>query len=65
MSQADTEPSLSLGQKLRYGAEASAFFLLMGFFKILGVDGASAVGGFIGRNIFYRTSVSSRARRQL
>jgi KDO2-lipid IV(A) lauroyltransferase len=65
MSQPGTETRLSLGQKLRYGAEASAFFLLMGFFKILGLDAASAVGGFLGRNIFYHTSVSRRARRNL
>jgi KDO2-lipid IV(A) lauroyltransferase len=65
MSQTESDSSLTLGQKLRYGAEAGAFFLLMGFFKILGLDAASAVGGFIGRHIFYRTSVSSRARRNL
>src|SRR5689334_3603657 len=65
MSQAESDSRLSLGQKLRYGAEAGAFFLLMGFFKILGLDAASAVGGFIGRNIFYHTSVSKRARRNL
>lgn len=66
MSLPDThEPSLSTRQRLRYGAEAAGFFLLMGFFKLLGLDGASAVGGFIGRNIFYRTSVSKRARRNL
>ena len=30
-----SEPALSFGQKLRYGAEAAAFFLFMGLFRLL------------------------------
>ena len=54
-------PALTLSQKLRYGAEAALFFAFMGFFRLLGLDAASAVGGFIGRNIFARTG-AQRAR---
>ncbi|HEY4276361.1 MAG TPA: hypothetical protein VGM68_12805 [Rhizomicrobium sp.] len=58
-------PRLTLSQKLRYGAEAAAFLAFMGLFRLLGVDGASAFGGFIGREIFARTRVSRRARDNL
>lgn len=47
-----TAPALSPSQKLRYGAEASAFFAFMALFRVIGLDAASALGGFIGRNIF-------------
>jgi KDO2-lipid IV(A) lauroyltransferase len=59
------EPALSLSQKLRYGAEAALFLAFMGFFRLIGVDAASAVGGFIGRTIFARTRVTERARENL
>ena len=58
-------PSLNPLEKLRYGAEAGAFFAFMGLFRILGVDRASALGGFIGRNVLYRTGVTKRARSNL
>ena len=43
---------LSLSQKLRYGAEAAVFFGFMALFRVLGLDKASRLGGWIGRNIF-------------
>jgi Kdo2-lipid IVA lauroyltransferase/acyltransferase len=43
---------LNLGQKLRYGAEAAIFLAFMGLFRLLGLDKASRLGGWIGRNIF-------------
>jgi KDO2-lipid IV(A) lauroyltransferase len=58
-------PALSLPQKLRYGAEAALFLAFMGFFRLIGLDAASAVGGFIGRNIFSLTRVTARARENL
>src|SRR3974390_3022651 len=58
-------PPMNLAQKLRYGAEAALFFAFIGLFRSLGVDGASALGGFIGRNIFYRTGVTKRPRDNL
>jgi len=58
-------PTLSLSQKLRYGAEAALFLAFMGFFRLIGVDAASAIGGFIGRAIFARTRVTRRARENL
>ena len=43
---------LSLGERLRYGAEAAAFFAFMALFRVIGLSAASRLGGFIGRNIF-------------
>lgn len=56
---------LTIGEWIRYIAEAAGFFFLMGIFKILGLDGASALGGFIGREILYRTPITNRARKNL
>ncbi len=42
---------LSLGEALRYGVEAAFFFAFMGFFRLLGLETASRVGGWIGRNL--------------
>jgi Kdo2-lipid IVA lauroyltransferase/acyltransferase len=56
---------MSLTLKLRYWLEAAAFFTLIGFFRLLGVDAASAVGGFFGRQVLYRTPISNRARTNL
>ncbi|HEY0266349.1 MAG TPA: hypothetical protein VGC16_06320 [Rhizomicrobium sp.] len=43
---------MSFGQRLRYGAEAAIFFAFMAFFRLLGLETASRLGGWIGRNIF-------------
>ena len=43
---------LTMGQKLRYGAEAAVFFAFMALFRVIGLDRASRLGGWIGRNIF-------------
>src|SRR5258706_1992783 len=43
---------LPFGQKLRYGAEAAIFFAFMALFRVVGLDKASRLGGWIGRNIF-------------
>jgi len=64
----DTEAGKAVPEtfSLRYGVEAAAFFTFMGLFRILGIDGASALGGFIGRQIFYRiTPLTNRARDNL
>jgi KDO2-lipid IV(A) lauroyltransferase len=52
-------------QRARHLAEAAAFFAFIGVFRLLGLDAASAVGGFIGRHIFYRAGVTNRARQNL
>ncbi|MGC9953397.1 MAG: lysophospholipid acyltransferase family protein [Rhizomicrobium sp.] len=57
--------ALSFWKNLRYGAESAAFFPFMAFFRLLGIDAASAVGGFIGRHIFYRLPVTNTARANL
>ncbi|SRR5579885_432025 len=59
------ERKLGIWQKLRYGAETAVFFAFIGFFRLFGLDGASAIGGFIGREILYRTPLSNRARANL
>jgi KDO2-lipid IV(A) lauroyltransferase len=43
---------LTLGERLRYGAEAAIFLVFMGLFRLLGIDRASSLGGWIGRHIF-------------
>jgi KDO2-lipid IV(A) lauroyltransferase len=66
MSDADAEKPLTFAERLRYIGEAIPFFLFMGFFRLLGIDAASAVGGFIGRHVFYRVrGVMNRARENL
>jgi Kdo2-lipid IVA lauroyltransferase/acyltransferase len=55
----------SFWKTLRYGGEAALFFLLMGFFKLIGLDAASAVGGFIGRHLYYRLGAAQVARENL
>ena len=65
MSEIAPIPKMPFATMLRYRAEAAAFFLFFGFFKLFGLDGASAIGGWIGRNIFYRTRTSQRGRDNL
>jgi KDO2-lipid IV(A) lauroyltransferase len=60
-----SEPALTPVQKLRYGAEAVLFFLFMGFFRLLGVDAASAVGGAIGRHVLAHLGWARKARQNL
>lgn len=52
-------------QTLRYLGESAGFFLLMGIFKALGIDAASALGGWIGRHIFIHLPPAKIARRNL
>lgn len=62
----DPASKLGLKMKLRYVAEAAPFFLFIGLFRVLGLDAASAVGGYIGREIFYRMGgTMKRARSSL
>jgi KDO2-lipid IV(A) lauroyltransferase len=57
---------MTLGEKLRYGAEATAFFTFIGLTRLIGLNASSALGGWIGRNIFYRvTPIMNRARENL
>jgi len=46
-----TEPALTLGQKLRYRVEATVFFAFMALFAVIGLEAASKLGGWIGRNL--------------
>jgi Kdo2-lipid IVA lauroyltransferase/acyltransferase len=50
----DTPSTLGIpfGQKLRYGAEAAVFFAFMALFRVIGLETASRLGGWIGRNLF-------------
>ena len=56
---------LTFSRKLRYGAEAALFFLLMGLFRLLSLDAASCLGGWIGRHIFSRLPPGRTARKNL
>jgi KDO2-lipid IV(A) lauroyltransferase len=64
MSEPDAT-TLSFSKKLRYGGESALFFPFMAFFKLLGIDAASAFGGFIGRHLFYRLGPAGRAKQNL
>jgi KDO2-lipid IV(A) lauroyltransferase len=54
MSETPSPPGdgLPLGERLRYGAEAAIFFAFMALFRVIGLQAASRLGGWIGRNIF-------------
>lgn len=65
MSDKADAPQISPVKKARHLVEAGAFLGVMGLFKIMGVDTASAVGGFVGRNIYRRLPVVNRARENL
>jgi len=56
---------MKLLDAIRYGAESAVFFGVIGFFRLLGLESASAAGGFLGREILYRTPISDRARANL
>ena len=57
--------TLAWWQYLRYGVEAAGFFLMMGFFKLIGLDAASSVGGFLGRHVFVHLPTTKIARENL
>jgi KDO2-lipid IV(A) lauroyltransferase len=62
------EPStkrLTLLARARYGIETAVFFSVIGFFRLFSLDTASAIGGWLGRNILRRTHVTNRARANL
>ncbi len=67
MTPSDQPPPdrLLLLRAIRYLLEAGLFFFFIGFFRIIGLDAASAIGGFFGREIFYRTGTINRARANL
>jgi len=58
-------PSLPLGRRLRYWLETAGFFLVIGFFRLFGLDRASAIGGWIGRKLVAPTYLSRRPIRNL
>ncbi|MBV9045470.1 MAG: lysophospholipid acyltransferase family protein [Alphaproteobacteria bacterium] len=61
-----TPAKLPFAMRLRYGLEAAAFFGFIGLTRLIGLDASSALGGFIGRNIFYRVKpIMDRARENL
>jgi KDO2-lipid IV(A) lauroyltransferase len=65
MSGEPTARRLSGIEFVRYGAETAVFFAVIGFFRLFPLDTASAIGGWLGRNCFYRTHLSGRARANL
>ncbi|HEY7978617.1 MAG TPA: lysophospholipid acyltransferase family protein [Rhizomicrobium sp.] len=65
MSEITPIPKMPFAKMLRYRAEAAVFFTFIGLFRLFGLDGASALGGWLGRNIFYRTRTSQRGRDNL
>jgi Kdo2-lipid IVA lauroyltransferase/acyltransferase len=58
-------PRISVSRQIRYRIETTAFFTVIGFFRLFNIDRASAIGGWIGRKIIGRTLLSRRAARNL
>lgn len=52
-------------KKIRYLCEAVIVYFLMGIFKLLPVEQASAFGGWIGRNVAYHFSVTRKVMRHI
>ncbi len=52
-------------QRLQYLIEAAGFFLLVGISRLLGLNGASAFGGFVARTFGPMTSQHKRAKLRL
>ena len=58
-----TPAPLPFALRLRYALEAAALFTFIGLFRLIGLNASSALGGFIGRNVFYRVRpIMNRAR---
>ena len=57
--------ALPRSRKWRYRLEAAGFFLVIGFFRLFGIDTASAIGGRIGRTFAAPTRLSNLARENL
>ena len=53
------------GRVLRYALEAAAVSAALGLFRILPVEAASNLGGWLGRTLGPRLAVTDRARRNL
>jgi KDO2-lipid IV(A) lauroyltransferase len=51
--------------RLRHGLEAAVFFAFMAFFRLMGLEAASALGGWIGRKVFSRLPPDRVARANL
>jgi Kdo2-lipid IVA lauroyltransferase/acyltransferase len=62
---APEERRLPLSRRFRYLAEAAGFFAMIGLFRLLGLDRASAFGGWLGRNIAAPSRMSRLARANL
>ena len=58
-------PPIPLTRRLRYYLEAGGFFLIVGFFRLFDIDRASAIGGWLGRNLVAPTGFSKLARENL
>jgi len=60
-----TTPAIPFGKKLQYWGESALFFPLVALFRVIGIDAASALGGFLGRKLYYRLSPAATARANL
>jgi KDO2-lipid IV(A) lauroyltransferase len=57
--------AMPLTKRLRYYLETVGFFIVIGFFRLFGIDRASAIGGWIGRTLVARTPLSRLAVKNL
>lgn len=61
-ARADT---MTLSRRLRYYLETAGFFIVIGFFRLFGIDRASAIGGWIGRTLVAPSPMSRLATKNL
>ena len=57
--------AMPLSRRMRYYLETAGFFTIIGFFRLFGVDTASAIGGWIGRRLIAPTPMSRLATKNL
>jgi KDO2-lipid IV(A) lauroyltransferase len=57
--------AMPLTTRWRYYFETAGFFTVIGFFRLFGIDTASAIGGWIGRTLIARTPLSRLAVKNL
>src|SRR5512134_653462 len=57
--------AMTLSRRVRYYLETAGFFVVIGFFRLFGLDTASAIGGWIGRTLVAPSPMSRLATKNL
>jgi KDO2-lipid IV(A) lauroyltransferase len=57
--------AMPFSRRVRYYLETAGFFVVIGFFRLFGIDRASAIGGWIGRTLVAPSPMSRLAAKNL